>query len=53
MKNSNSYNLFSISRSFFQLVGDLDELKRKDYADISRLKIQMTERKVPKGKSFE
>ena len=44
------------SRSFFQLVGDLSELREKDYADLKQTRVQqqqkMLEKKVSKGKNI-
>ena len=37
----------SIYRSFFQLVGDLEELKKKDYPEIKKL--TLGDKKVSKG----
>ena len=40
-------------RSFFQLVGDLSELREKDYADLKKTRIQqqlkLQEKKISKG----
>jgi hypothetical protein len=47
----------TIRRSFFQLVGDLSELREKDYADLKMTRIQqqaklqaIAEKKISKGK---
>ena len=42
-------NFTFIRRSFFQLVGDLDELKKKDYPELNKLKITLGDKKVSKG----
>ena len=39
--------MITFYRSFFQLVGDLDELKRKDYPEVKKL--TLGDKKVSKG----
>ena len=48
------YNAYKIQiwpfRSFFQLVGDMDELKKKDYPELNKMKtLVLGDKKVSKG----